>query len=137
MDSDDVLIALEKEQRRRTEAVRELLRQSGRPDLLEHFDQQLVEIRLGVTSAKATWAALSEIQRHVMETMATGRWLVRHNASGHFFDAQGEPHAIPRLCGADTVRSIMSRDLIGWESGQKIILTEHGRFVLMHGRTKQ
>lgn len=136
MTENDILFEFERECARRTEAVRHLLREHGRPDLLEHFDRQLDAIRSGVDGARATWNALSKPQRHILEILASGRYLVKASGSRYFFDAHGEPHAISHVCGGPTVNHLMHRELISWEAGRKVILTEHGHFVLLHGAKK-
>lgn len=131
---DAFLIRLDRESARQTEAVRKMLRDAGRDDLVADLDAKLRDIRLGLDSARAAWSALSSAQRRVMEIMETGRYLVRAHASRTRFEAHGEPHAIANVCGDATVRNLMHRDLVGWEAGRKIVLTERGRFVLKHGR---
>lgn len=134
MDEDDILIHFDRIAKRQNEAVRQLLLSEGRPDLCADLDKKLKEIRLGITGAQATWGALSATQRRVLLMMAEGRFLSKAKHSTDTFDAYGEPFGIHAVCRAPTVRNLMARELIGWESDRKITITEHGRFVLKHGQ---
>ncbi|MBK3801308.1 hypothetical protein GAY33_19150 [Azospirillum brasilense] len=137
---EDVLHRLEAESRRQTEGVRAMLLEEGRPDLVEDLDRRLRESRMGITGARATWDALTELQRKVLLILLEGnRRLVRQKHSKHFFDAIGEPHAVARVAGLPTIRNLIARELLTPDGGTfdpeaAAVLTERARFVVQHGR---
>ena len=138
MDEDDILAELERQSAVQNARLRTMLYEHGRPDLVTELDAKMKDIRLCLDSARATWSALSSAQRRVMLAMGEGRWLRQPIALKRFWalSDSGEFKTITGICGAATVRNLMARELISWEADRKIILTERGRFVLAHGRTK-
>lgn len=133
MNTDDTLARLDREDKRRQETLRVMLIEAGRQDLADDLDRKLRDIRLGLDSARATWNVLSFAQRTVMLHLERGGWLDMPPHSRTRFYAFGP--AIGDICGAPTVRNLMWRELVGWEAGRKVVLTERGMFVLKHGRT--
>lgn len=137
---EEVLHRLEAESRQQTERVRSMLQEEGRSDLVGELDRQLREIRLGITGARGTWNALTEPQRKVLLILLEGnRRLVRQKHSKHFFDAIGDPHAVARVAGVRTIRSLIARELLAPDGGAfdpeaAAVLTERARFVVQHGR---
>lgn len=139
LEQERLLAALDAESERRTQAVRDMLLESGRPDLVEELDARLRDVRLGFCSAQGTWHALSAAQRRVLQAMGEGRRLVRRHAPSTRYDAVGgRADAIADLCRVATVRNLASRELVAWEGGAfdpeaKAVLTERGRFILRYG----
>lgn len=129
--TDDYLAELEHRDAANLARLRAMLVEKGRGDLLVQLDAKLHDIRTGVDGARSTWAALSKTQRNVMTHLSGGGHLIRSTARGNFYFCDPTYGA---SCGAPTVRHLMSRELIGWEAGRKVQLTERGRFVLKHGQ---
>lgn len=135
---DELLLRLDRESHRRTERVRVVLLEAGRPDLVVELDTKLREIRTGVAGARSTWHSISPAQRRVLQLLSSGRWLVRQKHSKTRYDAHGEPHAEGNVCSLATFRNLTTRDLLAcdgtaFDPELRGVLTEHGRFVLVHG----
>jgi len=139
LEQERILAALDAEFDRKTESVRQMLRDAGRHDLVEELDARLRSVRLGINGAQGTWHALSAVQRRTLVAMGEGRHLVRRQPPAARYDAVGSRNdAIANLCRVATVRNLASRELVSWEGGAfdpeaKAVLTERGRFVLKHG----
>lgn len=138
-DYDPILHRMEAESAAKSEAVRQMIIEAGRPDVLAQYDEAMRLNRLGITGARATWHSISAAQRRVLTFMGESkRRLVRSAGTRHFYDAHGEPHAVGRVTGILTVRNLCSRELLAWDGGafepeRAAVLTERGRFVLAHG----
>lgn len=136
-DYDPYLHRLEAECEAKSEAVRQMIIEAGRPDVLAQYDEALRLNRLGVTGARATWRSISEAQRRVIEQMGDGAKLWRDPMNHRAYFLRVKMGAVIRVRIA-TVRALASRELIAWEGGAfepeaKASLTERGRFVLAHG----
>lgn len=136
---DDIEFLLDRTQARHRERVMEVLREEGRADLAAEYAAKMRELDTGVLRARNVWQALSPAQRRVMEIMEPGRTLRRRDRLSSRYDAYGNPHAESNVCGVRTVRNLAARELVAWEGGAfapeaRAVLTEHGRFVLRHGR---
>jgi hypothetical protein len=132
---EDVLLALEEESRRRLDAVRALLREKGRDDLVADLDAELRNVRLGVTAARSAWHSISPAQRRALEALRAGGWFRRSGGSTTRYDAVGGPEGIANICGIATARALCAHELIACNGGvfdpeSRFVLTERGRFVL-------
>jgi hypothetical protein len=118
MTSDDILAAIEAENQRSTEAVRQVLLDHGRPDLVIELDANLREVRLGIKHARSVWHSISDAQRRVLLDL--------------------EARREPKVRTFATLRNLAHRGLIDLEGcmmpGDPVRLSEFGRFVLAKGR---
>lgn len=133
-----VIQALDEKFARQREGVRQILKDAGRDDLVAELDRKIREIDTGIDGARRTWESISDAQRRVLTIVATGKRLVRSGGTKHFYDAHGEPHALPRVAGLKTVRNLCIRELLAWQDGAfdpeaKAVITERGLFVVRHG----
>jgi hypothetical protein len=138
MTEDDVLQMIEARSQAQLEAVRVMLIEANRPDLLKDLDRKIRDIRLGLNGARATWSALSEAQRRSVLAMQPGRKLVRE-AHSDWYVGIGRPSACGRVCHQRTARNLIARELVDLEGGafdpeRVLALSDRGRFVLAHGR---
>ncbi|GJE77305.1 hypothetical protein [Methylorubrum suomiense] len=130
----------EERQRQTTARVIAVLEENGRSDLVAEFEKRLHDIDSGVDGARSTWHSISDAQRRILLLLSGGRrWLTRSPGSKHFYDAQGEPHALSRIGTLRGVRALAARGLLDWEGGaldpeRKAVLSEKARFVLKHGK---
>lgn len=138
MDEDEIMQEIERrslDQQRRTRAM---LYGAGRPDLVAELDRNLKEVRTGTSRARSIWHSISPKQRAVLETMRGGRWLVR-SGDTRWYDAKGTDGTVRKVCDIRTVRCLTARNLCQVNGGafdpeSKVVLTEHGLFVLRLGR---
>lgn len=135
MNEYDVLRWLDEEEKKRTAAVRAMLIEDGRPDLVEDLNRRIRDIALGLDGARSTWSALSRPQKDILTLLVDrGQYLRRAKDSLNRFVAMGDPHGF--VIGgihAGTVRNLMARDLAEWTTGEKVVATERGRFVWKRG----
>jgi hypothetical protein len=87
-------------------------------DALATYDAAMRDLDLGITTARATWDALSPPQRRALREAAEGRQPVARIA---------------------TLRNLERRGLIAWDGGAfdpeaKTVITERATFVLKHAR---
>lgn len=135
---------LDRESRDRTERVKAMLREEGRPELADQLDQKIKDIDSGVQGARSTWHSISDTQRRVLLLLAGGsqRQLAR---AGDVYSIRGsgtadDPAKLIRTgIRRPTVRALASRGLLEWTGGAfdpeaAAVLTEQARFVLKHGR---
>ena len=141
MDTDRLLIELERESERRSRTLRNMLYAEGRPDLVAEFDKNMRDLRLGVTGARNAWHSITPAQRRVLSLLAEGRVLRREPWSRTRFGAYGPPaDAAGVVCGLPTVRALCARELLACDGTatdpeRKIVLTERGAFVVKSGTT--
>lgn len=147
---EEVQQACDRASMRQTERVRQILRDEGREDLVAEMDANLRDVRLGVTQAKNIWHSISPVQRRVMLLLHEGRHLRLSVASKTRFEAIGLREGIStvaKACPVATVVALYGRKLVEPVKGRPrsrsdgaldltfhYALTEHGRFVLKHGR---
>jgi len=135
---DELLLRLHRESEEQTERTRALLREMGRPDLVEELDARLRDIRTGVDGARSTWHSISAKQRFVLTLMDRGFYLSRSMRAKTTFDAYktGERVLID-ACRLPTLRNMSSRELIhvagALDPEAKFVITERGRFVRKWG----
>lgn len=145
MTDDELLAWLEQRDNEQNDRVIEMLKAEGRPDLAEELEARITEIRNGIYGARATWSALSEVQRNVMLWMDQGGHLVSASPTNTRFSLQftagpmGSCVPVPgalRITGIHgaTVNNLLHRELVSWAPDKKVILTERGRFVLKFGQ---
>lgn len=135
----DVLRMVEEESAAGQRRVRALLYEQGRPDLVQMLDAKLREIHLGLDRAKSIWHSISIAQRRTLVLMGEGRHLVRKSRSRTYYNAIGGPEDIMEVARLPTVRNLAARNLVAWDGGAldpeaRVVLTEHGRFVLDRGQ---
>lgn len=128
----DIEHQIEKISRQRRNAVRDILLEKGRPDLVAEFDAKIKRIENGTDGAERTWSALSPAQKRALKLASYGP-LRRAKHTHQFFGEIIAPRA--RL---STVRNLIARDLLACDGGafdpeRVLVLTERGRFVLKHG----
>lgn len=142
-DEDDALMQYLEEQCHEQQArTRQFLLEQGRPDLASDLDASLKDVRTGVSGARGTWRALSKVQRDILRTLHdTGHKLVRTPSLRTFYDAVGgNADAISKAAGIRTVRNLCRRELLTCDGTltdpeRRVVLTDHGRFVLRHGNS--
>jgi hypothetical protein len=133
MTEDDVLLAIERQSRQRTEAVKALLLHQGRPDLVVELEASLRDVRTGVSSARSVWHSISEAQRRTLGRLRDGASLVRRGAK---YDAVGgRTDAVAAVCDIRTARALCAHELLACDGSTfdpeaRFALTERGRFVL-------
>lgn len=136
---DEFMQRLDEDSRRKSEAVKHLLIQHGRPDLAKDLDRRLKDIRTGLDGARSTWHSISAAQRRVLEIMEPGRVLMMPPHTKTRYNAIGLPCAIGDVCSLATVRALLAHELVACDGGvftpeRKIVLTERGHFTLKYGR---
>lgn len=135
----DILAKIEAEGRARRMAVREILFEKGRPDLVAEFDRKTWEISSGVSAARSEWDTLSEPQRAALVALAEGRRAFRAIGGRSIYDASGggcTPIDGIRLA---TLRALMARKLVqatGSPSDpeRRFEITKPGAFVVKRGQ---
>ncbi|CAH2606320.1 conserved protein of unknown function (plasmid) [Rhodovastum atsumiense] len=132
--NDDVASLLDARAEREREGVRALLRDVGRADVLADFDAAMRDNRLGLTAARATWAALSAPQRAALAELVRAGALVRDGKA--YRSGSAGPAASPPIRLA-TIRNLAARELGAWAGGAfdpeaRLEVTERGQFVLKH-----
>ncbi len=133
--TEELMQDIERESRERSRTLREMLYREGRPDLVDEYDKSMKDLALGITTAKNIWHSISEAQRRTLEIVEPNGVLRRLGRGGY---GVGEWNGL-RVCGASTARNLIARDLLAVDGGVfdpecKLVLTEHARFVLKHGR---
>lgn len=137
---DEVAAFFDAEAERRLQRTRDLLYESGRPDLVEDLDRKLKADRLGITHAQSVWYSISPAQRRLIALLGIQNASLRrcgYKATYLVLSAQGEPLPVGKLF-VRTIRSIERRGLLEWTGGSfdpeiSAVPTEHLRFVLHHG----
>jgi hypothetical protein len=114
------LMAYERRRRESLARVLDILHEADRPDLAGELEAKLRDVASGVERARNIWHSISPAQRRALEALGEGR-------ASDF-----------RLA---TARNLCARDLIACAGGafdpeSKFVITEHGRFVLTHGRPR-
>lgn len=140
MDEHPILLEIERRERETTARVLDMLHEEGRPDLAGQLEAKIRDIESGIYGARSAWHSISAAQRRVLVAMEPGRIVVRENGSTRQYEGVGaNVDATGRLCDIRTLRNLCARDLIAcdgdaFDPEAKFVLTEHGRFVLAHGR---
>lgn len=129
---------LERQGRERTEHVRAMLLEDGRPDLAAEMDRALKDGASGVTDARSTWHSISDAQRRVLILLASGPATLRR-AKGTTYDVVSPAGCRATGIRLTTVRNLASRGLLEWTGGAfdpeaSATATERVAFVLKHGR---
>lgn len=132
----DILARLEQENRERTERVREIIRESGRDDVLAEFDASLWRLNSGVERARNVWHSISPAQRRALGLLgaAHGQRAYREEIRARYLCPFGSI-----VCrSAKTMRSLQRRQLVEWwgewgDPSRIAVLTGLGRFTLKYG----
>lgn len=136
---DEILHRIEVDQRAKTESVRDLLREAGRPDLVAELDANLREVANGRASARGCWSALSDAQREALKLAERyGRIRRRSLRPCEYGGGNGQPGP-SRPVRLLTIRKLIRHELLACEGGtfdpEKVLtITERGRFVLAVAR---
>ena len=136
---EEVAHAIDQRMRQRREAVRQMLVEKDRADLLAKYDQDLRDNDLGVSAARSVWHSISDAQRRVLVGMRTGRRCLRQTIKPCVYVIDG-PGSVGHIRLA-TMRNLSARGLVhvagsAFDPESDFVLTEHGRFVLSHGEPK-
>lgn len=137
--ADDVLAKIEADSYQKRLAVREVLFEKGRADLVAEFDRQTWEIQSGVSHARSTWGALREPQRAALMALAEGRRAFRAVGGRAAYDASGGGCAPIGGIRLATLRALMARNLVqatGSPSDpeRRFEITKPGAFVVKRGQ---
>jgi hypothetical protein len=137
MEDDEILQRIDEDAARKSEAVRAMLIEAGRPDLAVDLDARLRRIRLGIDGAQGQWHAMSNVQRRALQLMSEGRKLMREPHSD-WYHGIGSPMRVDRICRTPTVRVLISREMVDLEGGafdpeRTVSISERGRFTLKYG----
>ena len=129
---------LERDSLERLDRVREVIRESGRPELEAELDRALRETASGVTGARSTWHSISDAQRRVLILLADCPGNLRR-MKGSTYDVVSSVGTRATGIGLGTVRNLASRGLLEWTGGAfdpeaSARPTEQVAFVLKHGR---
>jgi hypothetical protein len=135
----DILAKIEADSRARRMAVRDLLFEKGRSDLVADLDRKTWEIQSGVSQARSTWGALSEPQRVAIVALAEGRRAFRAVGGRSVYDASGRGCAPLGGIRLATLRALMARNLVqatGSPSDpeRRFEITKPGAFVVKRGQ---
>ncbi len=139
---DDIEAKIDRLMLERRAAVRQMLIESGRHDILEEFDRNMRDCDTGVIGARATWAALSAPQRRVIIALADfGGYLIRSSQTRYDLMAADGTVRAPKFCGTPTARNIIARSLMECDGGAldpelRLNITERGRFVRKFGTSQ-
>lgn len=133
-----LLQELERHSLERLERVRELIRESGRPEIEAELDRALKDSASGVTSARSTWHSISDAQRRVLILLAGGPFSL-HRLKGSTYDVVSSIGSRATGIRLATVRSLAGRGLLEWTGGAfdpeaSARPTEQMDFVMKHGR---
>lgn len=120
MTDDEIYLAIEKDGRKKTEAVRQLLKDEGRLDIMAEFDAKMKAIANGTEHARNIWHSISAAQRSAM--------LAMERAPNCGFRKATQENLLRRGL-AERVANI--KDMKNY-----LQLTEHGRFVLNNRGTE-
>ncbi len=134
----DIMQSLERMGEKQMDRVRRELQHAGRQDLVDELNTKLREIGLGITTAQATWDALSGIQRFALKTLSEHWYLARSIYFHPFYDAYGNSGVVRRVCGWPTLKCLINRKLCELDGEprdphRKVIINERGRFVFKLG----
>lgn len=123
------------------EELRSFLADQGQRgvEALVDFDKAIRDINLGITGAKNAWHSITPAQRRVLVTAAKRDGRVTREGKEYRHD-QGR-HQLYKPFYAATVRALCARELMAWDGGAfdpeaSAVLTERGRFVVLHGQEK-
>lgn len=135
----DILAKIDAERRSRRMAVRDLLFEKGRPDLVADLDRKTWEIQSGVSQARSTWGALSEPQRAALVALAEGRRAFRGHGCRAIYGASGGTGDAIGGIRLATLRALMARKLVqatGSPSDpeRRFEITKPGAFVVKRGQ---
>lgn len=144
-DVERLLHNIERKDRERQEAIRQMLRDAGRIDILAQYDEDMKNLRLGITQARSAWHSISAKQRWVLERIGHGRHLLRSKRLPNVYDAYPNIEAtvtkgvIFDACRLATARKLCGHELLHADGGAfdpeaRFVITERGQFVLKHGR---
>lgn len=136
--SERLMQEIERESRERTERVKGMAREAGRPELADELDERLKLIESGVTGARSTWHSISDAQRRVLILCEGGPTSLRRMGNSRYdvVSPLGSRAIGIRLA---TVRNLAARGLLEWTGGAfdpeaSAVPTERASFVLKHGR---
>lgn len=129
---------LERECDERTQRVRDMLHEEGRPELVAEMDRAMKDSASGITGARSVWHSISDAQRRVMILLDAGPGDLRR-AKGQTFDVVSPAGSRATGIRLATVRNLASRGLLEWTGGAfdpeaSAQPTERMAFVLKHGR---
>jgi hypothetical protein len=137
-----LLHEMDRESRERTERVKDMVREAGRPELADELDEKMRLIENGVQNARSTWHSISDAQRallgHVVERTGNMRLVISdRGALTYAVEPPGVP--LPKPARLSTVRALASRGLLDWDGGAfkpewAAVANEKAKFVLKHGR---
>jgi hypothetical protein len=105
---------------------------------LAEYDKAMRDLDTGVMGARATWAALSRVQRKILALAAANGGTLERN--GKVYHVRWGVADLSMLSiRVSSIRALAARDLFAWDGGYldpeaAVVLTERGRFVLAHGR---
>lgn len=136
----EIIHAIDRVSQERTERVRQMLIEMGRFDILEEFDHNMRELRLGITTARNCWHSISEKQRAILKMMGNG-FEIRRAYRTPIYDAYKAGKIILGVCRLPTLRALSGHELIHVAGGAldpeaQFVLTERGQFVLKYGEPK-
>lgn len=133
--TDDIEHQLDRMSREAQKRVRALIAESNRPDILAEYDATMRDIELGIYGARATWAALSEVQRDVLRSLRDNGGYIwpdpRISSRCYHSHSNGMGVRYRDL----TIRNLSRRNLLDWEAadtpaGVRAVLSERARFML-------
>jgi len=129
---------LDRESARTTKVVRQMIYETGRPDLVAEFDQNMKDVASGVARARNIWHSISPAQKRVLARMGDGGNKLQRFERG-MYDVVNHLGSLETGIRLATVRSLAARSLLDWNGGAfdpeaLAVLSEQGRFVLAHGR---
>lgn len=138
---EEFMLQFELEQERRMEAVRQDIIAAGRLDLLAEHDQNMRDIRSGITGARNCWHSISAAQRTALLFAIAGGGLrkISEQPSEYANINGNRPPSPIRIA---TVRALAAHELVAWDGGattpeRRALVTERGRFVAIHGPVKE
>jgi hypothetical protein len=131
---DPIMMRLERQSLERQAAVRRLLVNQGRDDLVADYDRMVRDERRGVTGARDAWHSITPPQRAALRLLAAGYRLERRSGSS-FYDATRQGQPVAKACRLPTARALLSRELAACDGGafdpeRVIVGTERGRFIV-------
>ena len=139
----DVLAALKAQQHAQKIAVRQVISEAGREDVLREFDKNMWDIETGVMQARNVWHSISPVQRRVLIALYEGRTLRRASWSKSQFEAVGMrtkgTDAMGVICSMPTVKNLVARGLLDCEGGpddpmRQLQISTKGNFVVRRGQ---
>lgn len=129
---------LERESDERTQRVRDMLRERGRPELVAELDRALKDSASEVTQARSVWHSISDAQRRALILLAAGPGDLRR-VKGQGYEVVSPAGSRATGIRLATVRNLAGRGLLEWTGGAfdpeaSARPTERMAFVLKHGR---